>query len=133
MSRDAEQVLLRVYLQSADRPPHTPTYQRIVQGARSQGLAGAAGFKGVLGVGYHGEIRQRSDWSLVEHVPVIVEIVDAGERIREFVGDVLDKLMIGGMATLEHATVILRRPAGGSATQVESSSALAAVQSSANM
>ena len=36
MSIQGEQVLLRVYLQSADRSPHTPTYERIVRAARAR-------------------------------------------------------------------------------------------------
>ena len=37
MSLVGEQVLLRVYLQSADRTPHTPTYERVVKAARKRG------------------------------------------------------------------------------------------------
>ena len=46
MSIQGEQVLLRVYLQSADRMPHTPTYERIVRAARNEGLAGATTLRG---------------------------------------------------------------------------------------
>jgi PII-like signaling protein len=108
MSLIGEQVLLRVYLQSADRAPHTPTYERVIKAARNKGLAGATVLKGIMGLGSHGLI-QRSAWSIVEHVPVIVEIVDSGERISDFVGDDLDGCLIGGMATLERASVMMYR------------------------
>jgi PII-like signaling protein len=108
MSLRGEQVLLRVYLQSADRAPHTPTFERLVQAARKHGLAGATVLRGILGYGSHGVIKQ-SAWSLVAHVPVIVEIVDSPERILSFVEGPLEQIMVHGMATLERANVMLYR------------------------
>lgn len=108
MSLQGEQVLLRAYLQSADRPPHTPTHERLVQAARQQGLAGATVLRGILGTGSHGVI-QRSAWSLVEHVPVIVEIVDASERILKFIDEAVPQFLQSGMLTLERANVMLYR------------------------
>src|SRR5438270_798336 len=109
MSIFGEQMLLRIYLQSADRAPHTPTYERIVQAARKERLAGATVLRGILGAGYHGVIKPSSAWSLVQHVPVIVEIVDSAERITRFVQQALDQIMIGGMLTLERAAVMMYR------------------------
>ncbi|HWE03737.1 MAG TPA: DUF190 domain-containing protein [Tepidisphaeraceae bacterium] len=108
MSLLGEMVLLRIYLQSADRSPHTPTYERIVQAARHEKLAGVTVLRGILGVGYHG-ILKTSPWSLVEHVPVVVEIVDSGPKIAEFVRGPLDEVMVGGMVTLERAAVVMYR------------------------
>src|SRR5947209_7341177 len=108
MSLHGEQVLLRIYLQSADRAPHTPTYERIVKAARARGLAGATVLRGILGLGRRGLIR-RSAWSFTEHVPVIVEIVDSADRISRFVTNDLDQHLVGGMATLERAHVVTYR------------------------
>jgi PII-like signaling protein len=110
MSLSGERVLLRVYLESADRAPHTPTHERIVRAARNQRLAGATVLKGILGFGSHGLIRKAASmWSIVEHVPVIVEIVDSAQRIWVFVNETLGRLMIHGMATLERAHVMTYR------------------------
>jgi len=108
MSVLGEQVLLRVYLQSADRSPRMPTYQRIIHAARKEKLAGATVLRGILGAGYRGVIKS-SAWSLVQHVPVIVEIVDRAEKIAKFVHGTLDQLMVGGMLTLERAAVMMYR------------------------
>jgi PII-like signaling protein len=108
MSLLGEQILLRAYLQSADRAPHTPTYQRIVQAARKEKLAGATVLRGILGAGYHGIIG-KSAWSIVEHVPVIVELVDRPDVIASFIRGPLDRIMIGGMLTLERAAVMMYR------------------------
>jgi PII-like signaling protein len=112
MSLVGEKVLLRAYFQSADRAPHTPTYERLIRAARHEQLAGATVLRGILGAGYHGLIKQ-STWSLVEHVPIIVEIVDDGHKIAQFVRGPLDELMVvGGMLTLERAVVMLYRERG---------------------
>ncbi len=103
-----EQVLLRIFLQSADRAPFTPSYQRIVQEARRQKLAGATVLRGILGAGYHGII-ERAPLSLVQHEPIIVEIVDSAEKIAAFIRGPLDEIMVGGMITLERAAVMMYR------------------------
>ena len=108
MSIVGEQVLLRIYLQSADRAPLTPTYQRIVQEARRQKLAGATVLRGILGAGHRGIVHP-SAWSLSENVPVIVEIVDRPETIAAFVHEYLSTIMLHGMATLERAAVMMYR------------------------
>lgn len=108
MSIQGEQVLLRAYLQSADRAPFGPTYERLVHAARKEGLAGATVLRGVIGFGMHGLIK-RSTWSLVEHVPIVVEIVDSGERIATFIEGPMEKIMVSGMVTLERANVMMYR------------------------
>lgn len=115
MSIFGEQLLLRIYLDSADRAPHVPTYERIVQAARREHLAGATVLRGILGTGYHGIIRP-SPWSVSQHVPVIVEIVDSADRIMRFVQQSLDDIMVGGMLTLERAAVLLYRKGTGAKT-----------------
>lgn len=103
-----ERVLLRIYLRNADRAPHTPTHQRIIRHARNEGLAGTTVLKGIMGCGSRGLLKP-SMWSLTEHVPIIVEIVDTAERIGQFIHGTLDRLMIHGMLTLERASVMLYR------------------------
>jgi PII-like signaling protein len=112
MSLVGEQVLLRIYLQSADRAPHVPTYERIVKTARREKLAGATVIRGILGAGYHGIVHE-SAWSLTQHVPIIVEIVDSAEKIAKFVQGPLDQIMVGGMLTLERAAVMMYRHRAG--------------------
>lgn len=105
-----EHVLMRIYLQNADRTPHTPTHERIVAAARRENLAGATVIHGILGAGYHGLLKS-SRWSMVDHAPVVVEIVDSAQRLADFIRGPLDQIMIGGMLTLERAAVAMYRPA----------------------
>lgn len=108
MSLAGEQILLRIYLQSADRPPHEPTYQRIVKSARTQGLAGCTVLEGIYGFGTRGLLAPGT-FAIVRHVPIIVEIVDAPDRIAEFVNGALHQYVAQGQATLERASVIIHR------------------------
>ena len=108
MSIVGEQILLRVFVQSADRAWHVPTYGRIVKAARTEKLAGATVLEGILGFGHRGVIRA-SAVALVKHVPIVVEIVDSAEKIAQFVARTLDPIMTGGMITLERAAVMMYR------------------------
>jgi PII-like signaling protein len=103
-----EHILLRIYLQSADRAPSIPTHQRIIKAARAYHLAGVTVLRGIMGVGYHG-ILKPSAWSLARHEPIVLEIVDSPEKIAAFVRGPLDEIMAGGMLTLERAAVIMYR------------------------
>src|ERR1700721_1318193 len=97
MNSASEQILLRVYLQSADRAPHVPTYAQLIEAARREKLAGATAIRAIMGVGYHGILKPPGVFSFVEHVPIIVEIVDSAEKIAAFLCGTMDALMIGGM------------------------------------
>ena len=79
-----------------------------MKAARQDGMAGATVLKGIAGFGSHGVIGS-SHWKVVEHVPVIVEIVDLAPRIVQFISDRLAKLMLHGEATLERANVMMYR------------------------
>lgn len=105
---NGERVLLRFYLRMADRAPWSPTYERVVKAARQAGLAGATVLKGIMGYGSHGELRA-SAWTLTEHAPVIVEVVDGAEKIVTFINDSLDNQIVAGLATLERAAVMMYR------------------------
>lgn len=108
MAAPTEQILLRVYLQSADRTPYEPTFGRVLREARRRGLAGATILRGIVGFGRRGWVRP-SSWSPVRREPVIVEMVDQPQKIGAFVQEALGKIMTGGMATLERAAVMMYR------------------------
>jgi PII-like signaling protein len=114
--REGEQTLLRVYLRNTDKQGWfaPPEAEALVQRARHGGLAGATILRGILGIDITGRLLESSAWSLVDHVPVIVEIVDAPQAIGSFL-TVVEQTIPEGMATLERAHVILYRHSGASA------------------
>jgi PII-like signaling protein len=108
MDLTGERVLLRAYLQSADRPPLTPTHERLVKSVRAHGLAGATVLRGIAGFGAGG-VLPPGGFSILERVPVIVEIVDAPDQIAGFVSGPMRALMTRGTVTLERAHVMMYR------------------------
>jgi hypothetical protein len=114
MSLPGEQVLLRIYLRGADRTPHVPTWSRIVQAARREKLAGATVLNAILGLGHHG-VAEKSGLSLIDHSPVIVEIVESAAKIAAFMRGPLHTILQNGPAgllTLERAAVMMYRQRG---------------------
>lgn len=110
MKLEGEHTLLRVHLRNTDRHGwfSRPTAESLVQRAKSRGLAGATVWRGFLGLDVNGQLLESSNWSLVEHVPIIVEIVDSARAIGAFLTDVAE-LVLEGFATLERAHVLLYR------------------------
>jgi uncharacterized protein len=109
MTLPAEAELLRVFVGEADRHGGRPLYEVIVEEARRRGLAGATVLRGTLGFGAHSRIHTAKILRLSEDLPMVIEVVDAPERIAAFL-PVLDGLLGGGLVTLERVRVIHYRP-----------------------
>jgi PII-like signaling protein len=103
MPHDA--ILLRVFTSVADRSGLEPLYLAIVKKAREMHLAGATVLRGPLGFGHSAHLHEGHLFSLVQDLPVVVEIVDAEEKINAFL-PVLDEMMESGLVTLEAAKVL---------------------------
>ena len=101
--------LLRVFVGESDRWNGTPLYEAIVLEARQRGLAGATVIKGFMGFGAHSRIHTAKLLELSQDLPIIVEIVDAADKIEAFMPD-LEKMVGDGLITIERAEVLLYRP-----------------------
>ena len=108
MKLEGEAKLLRIFVGESDRQGGRPLYEAIVLEAKRQGLAGATVFKGFMGFGAHSRIHTAKVLQLSEDLPVMVEIVDEEERIRDFL-PVLEGMMREGLVTLERVEVIRYR------------------------
>jgi PII-like signaling protein len=109
MSLPTEGKLLRIFIGEADRWDGKPLYEAVVLEARKRGLAGATVIKGFMGFGAHSRIHTAKLLELSQDLPVIIEIVDAPEKIEAFMPD-LEAMMGDGLITLERAEVLLYRP-----------------------
>ncbi|HEX3659034.1 MAG TPA: DUF190 domain-containing protein [Pirellulales bacterium] len=109
MKLEGEQVLLRVYLRSTDQHGWQTAAEALVNRARREGLAGATLLRGISGLDFTaGELLDSSAWSLVEHVPVIAELVDRAAAIMGFLPAVRETIP-NCTLTLERAHVMLYR------------------------
>jgi uncharacterized protein len=100
-----EAMLLRIFIGESDRWHHKPLYEALVLKAREMHLAGATVLRGPMGFGKSSRMHTQKILRLSFDLPIIVEIVDAEEKINAFL-PVLDEMMKGGLVTLEKARVI---------------------------
>jgi PII-like signaling protein len=105
MKLEGEAKLLRIFIGESDRHGGRPLCEATVLEARKRGLSGASVFKGFMGFGAHSRIHSAKVLQLSEDLPVMVEIVDTEEKIRDFL-PVLDGMVREGLVTLERVEVI---------------------------
>lgn len=100
--------LLRIFIGETDRWQGRPAYEQIVLAARQAGLAGATVLKGAMGFGAHSRLHTYKILRLSEDLPIIIEIVDAPEKIDAFL-PTLDPMVQEGLITMENVRVIQYR------------------------
>ena len=81
MTLPREAKLLRIFIGESDLYRHRPLYEVIVEEARKRGLAEATVLRGILGFGANSRIHTSKILRLSEDLPVVVEIVDADDKI----------------------------------------------------
>jgi PII-like signaling protein len=96
--------LLRIFIGENQKVDGKPLYQQLVEKARAGGLAGATVWRGMMGYGANSRIHTSKIMRLSQDLPVIVEIVDAREKLETFLEEI-DGMIKGGLATLEKAQV----------------------------
>jgi len=110
MRLQGEGKLLRVFIGESDRVNHHALYTVLVKAAKDRGLAGATVLRGVEGFGAHSRsIHTARILRLSEDLPLVLEIVDTEEKIKDFlplVDELLEKAGCGAMVTLEKVDVI---------------------------
>ena len=99
-----EGYLLRIFVGESDKHDGKPLYEWIVLKAREAGLAGATVLRGIEGFGAHSRLHTAKILRLSEDLPIIIEIVDALEKIERFM-PVIDGAIVEGLATLERVKV----------------------------
>jgi len=116
MNLPNEATLLRIFLGESDRWKHQPLYEAIVLKAREMHLAGATVLRGPMGFGKSSRLHTAKILRLSMDLPVVIEIVDAEDKIQSFL-PVLDEMMKGGLVTLEKVKVIHYRAGESSAKE----------------
>jgi len=86
---------LSIYLGEADRIQDKPAYERIVELARNNQMAGATVTRGMLGYGAHSLIHTAKILRLSEDLPVIVEIIDTEDKIEAFLAALQSQVFQG--------------------------------------
>src|SRR5271170_5902315 len=98
-------LLLRIFIGESDRWQHKPLYEAIVLAAREAHLAGATVLRGPMGFGKSSRVHTSKILQLSTDLPLVIEIVDAEEKINSFL-PTLDTMIGGGLVTLEKVKVL---------------------------
>ncbi len=105
MQLPEDAMLLRIFVGESDRWQHQPLYEAIVLKARELHLAGATVLRGPMGFGAASRIHTAKILRLSMDLPMVIEIVDTEENVKTLLPH-LDKMMGGGLVTLEKIKVI---------------------------
>jgi PII-like signaling protein len=108
LPRDA--MLLRVFIGEADEWEGKSLYEQIVLKARERKLAGATVLRGPMGFGKSSRLHTTKILRLSMDLPIVIEIVDSEEKVREFL-PILDEMIAGGLVILERVQAIVYRGA----------------------
>jgi hypothetical protein len=98
-------MLLRIFLGESDEFDGRPLYEVLVLKARELHLAGATVLRGPMGFGHSSRLHTAKILRLSEDLPLVIEIVDGEDKIREFL-PVLENMMQSGLVTLEKVQVL---------------------------
>jgi uncharacterized protein len=100
MQAPQDALLLRAFIGEADHAQGEALYRAIVEEAKSAGLAGATVLHGSLSFGAGRRMNSSFVVEAPGNLPMVVEIVDAKDRILAFLPR-LDQLIESGLVTLE--------------------------------
>src|SRR5512142_1460863 len=104
MQLPKEAVLLRIFFGEADRHDGKPLHEAIVMKAREMQMAGATVLRGPMGYGHSSRLHTAKILRLSEDLPLVIEIVDAEEKIQSFL-PVIETMMSRGLVTMEKVKV----------------------------
>ncbi|MEO2068119.1 MAG: DUF190 domain-containing protein [Desulfurobacteriaceae bacterium] len=106
MKEISKKKLLRIFISSEDKFKDKPLWEYILQLVKEEGLAGATVLKAVAGIGRHSELHTFNIFRLSQNLPVVVEIIDEENKIRNFI-KTLDGIIEEGLLVLEDVEVIV--------------------------
>jgi PII-like signaling protein len=104
-----ERTLMRIHIGERDKYNGKPLYQAIVELLRERQYAGATVLRAIMGFGATAKLHTNRIEVLSLDLPIVVECVETEERIQAILPD-LDRMIGGGLITLERARVIMYRP-----------------------
>jgi PII-like signaling protein len=98
-------VLLRIYTEEGKHDGPRPLHEAIVLKARDMGLAGATVLRGPMGFGQSHAIHTAKILDLAAKLPLVIEIVDAEDKVRAFI-ETLNGMHDIGLVTTERVEVV---------------------------
>jgi PII-like signaling protein len=104
-----ERTLMRIHIGERDKYKGKPLYQAIVELLRERHYAGATVLRAIMGFGATAKLHTDRIEVLSFDLPIVIECVETEEKIQAILPE-LDRMIGGGLITLERARVIMYRP-----------------------
>jgi PII-like signaling protein len=109
-----QQTLMRIFIGERDRCAYGKNagralHQALLDYFRSHDFPGATVTRAIAGFGAHSRLHTASVELLSLDLPIVIEVVASEDAIQRALPD-LDRLIDGGLITLEQVRVILYRP-----------------------
>lgn len=101
--------ILKIYVGESDKLNGRLLFEEIVFEARNAGMSGATVYRGIMSYGASHSIHTLKIFALSSDLPVIIEIIDAIEKLDEFtvkLNQLLDKSKKGGLITFQELSVV---------------------------
>ena len=102
--------LLRIFVSSTDRNKQDLLSESIVLAAKNEGISGATVLKGILGYGASSVIHSYKFWEITDKLPIVIEIIDNEDKIRNFYEKIrpqLESMRYGCLVTFEKTEVLM--------------------------
>ena len=112
MTKESKYSRLKIKASSTDKIGSKLLYQYLVEKAKDKGISGATVFRGIMGYGTSSKIHSSRFWELTEKLPVIIELVDETDKLKEFYRGIeheLKEMPKGCLVTLEATEILLQK------------------------
>lgn len=101
--------VVKIYVGESDKLNGRLLFEEIVFEARNAGMAGSTVYRGIMSYGASHSIHTMKIFALSSDLPVIIEIVDAIEKLDNFIEKVnklLNESKKGGLITFQELSVV---------------------------
>jgi PII-like signaling protein len=105
LKREGKAKMMRIYIGENDKWHDKPLYKALLEGMRSNDLAGATVYQGILGYGANRRIHKEGILQLSHDRPIMLSVVDTEERLRAFL-PVLDDMVQQGLVVFSDVDII---------------------------
>ena len=105
MKRESKAKMMRIYVGENDEWNGKPLYEAIVNGLRSNDIAGVTVYRGIIGYGANRRIHQDKTLSLSHDRPVMLAVIDTEAKLAAFT-PILDQMLQQGLVVLSDVDVI---------------------------
>src|ERR1700733_9913135 len=105
LKREGKAKMMRIYVGENDKWNGQPLYEAIVNGLRSNDIAGVTVYRGILGYGANRRIHKDAALSLSHDRPILLSVVDTEEKLKTFM-PILEHMVKQGLVVISDVDVI---------------------------